>query len=179
MERVRRITHQLLGSVKQTDSTISEVNLKELLEETVALLQKEAADKGIEIIQEMGSGTGVIWTDPYKLRQVLINIINNAVHATPAGGKVTATIETLDDQVAIHITDTGRGIPREHLEKIFEPFFSTKPPGEGTGLGLFVSRSIIDKLGGKIDVESRLGQGTRFCIGLPRHPDVTGNLDKQ
>lgn len=179
VERVRRITHQLLGSVKQTDSTISEVNLKELVEETLALLQKEAADKGIEIIQEMGSGSGVIWTDPYKLRQVLINIINNAVHATETGGGITVTIKTFHEQVAIHITDTGRGIPREHLEKIFDPFFSTKPPGEGTGLGLFVSRSIIDKLGGKIDLESRLGQGTRFCIKLPRHPDVKGDLDKQ
>jgi two-component system, NtrC family, sensor kinase len=178
VERIRRITHQLLGSVKQTDSTISEVHLKELVEETMAFLQKEAADKGIHIIQEMGSGTDVIWTDPYKLRQVLINIINNAVHATDAGGSITATIETFDEQVAIHITDTGKGIPREHLEKIFEPFFSTKPPGEGTGLGLFVSRSIIDKLGGKIDVESRLGEGTRFSIRLPRHPHVKSDLGK-
>jgi len=178
VERVRRITHQLLGSVKQTDSTISEVDLKELLEETVAFLQKEAADKGVHIIQKMGSGSGVIWTDPYKLRQVLINIINNAVHATQTGGEITATIETFDEQVAIHITDTGKGIPREHLEKIFEPFFSTKPPGEGTGLGLFVSRSIIDKLGGRIDVESWLGQGTRFSIRLPRHPHVKSDLDK-
>jgi two-component system, NtrC family, sensor kinase len=178
VERIRRITHQLLGSVKQTDSTISEVHLKELVEETMAFLQKEAADKGIHIIQEMGSGTDVIWTDPYKLRQVLINIISNAVHATDAGGSITATIETFDEQVAIHITDTGKGIPREHLEKIFEPFFSTKPPGEGTGLGLFVSRSIIDKLGGKIDVESRLGKGTRFSIRLPRHPHVKSDLGK-
>lgn len=178
VERIRRITHQLLGSVKQTDSTISEVNLEELVEETVALHQKDAADKVIEIFQE-DPGTAVIWTDPYKLRQVLINIINNAVHATDARGKITATIEALDDQVTLHITDTGRGIPREHLEKIFEPFFSTKPPGEGTGLGLFVSRSIIDKLGGKINVESRLGEGTRFSIRLPRHPDVKGNSDKQ
>ncbi len=177
VERVRRITHQLLGSVKQTDSTISEVNLKELVEETVALHQKEAGDKGIEIFQT-ASGSGVIWTDPYKLRQVLINIINNAVHATDAGGKITATIEDFEDQVTLHITDTGRGIPREHLKKIFEPFFSTKPPGEGTGLGLFVSCSIIDKLGGKIDVESRLGQGTRFSIRLPRHPDVKSDSGK-
>ncbi|MCF8127440.1 MAG: response regulator [Deltaproteobacteria bacterium] len=179
VERARRITHQLLESVKQTDSTISEVNLKELLAETVALHQKEATDKDLKIIQEMGAESDIIWTDPYKLRQVLINIISNAVHATESGGRITAKIEAFDDDVAIHITDTGPGIPREHLEKIFEPFFSTKPPGEGTGLGLFVSRSIINKLGGEMNVESRLGEGTRFCIKLPKHPQVKSDLDKQ
>jgi signal transduction histidine kinase len=74
--------------------------------------------------------------------------------------------------VAFTVQDTGQGIPKENLSRIFEPFFSTKPPGEGTGLGLFVTRSIIEKLGGDIDVESELGHGTRFCFRLPAHPDM-------
>ncbi len=179
VERARRITHQLLGTVKQTDSTLSEVDLKELVDETVGLLHKEAVNKGVEIIQEIDPAIYSIWTDPYKLRQVLINLITNAVHATGSGGKVTATIEPVDDRVALIIQDTGQGIPKEHLKKIFEPFFSTKPPGEGTGLGLFVTRSIIEKLGGEMEVESRLGQGARFCVKLPRYPDAQSVLDKR
>lgn len=167
VERARRITHQLLGSVKQSDSTFSEVDLKKLLQETVVLIQKEADNKEIEIVQKIDPGTGIMWTDPYKLRQVLINILTNAIHATEPGGRITLTSTLGDNQVGLTIRDTGKGIPREHLKKIFEPFFSTKPPGEGTGLGLFVTRSIIDKLGGQIEVESRLGVGTRFRITLP------------
>jgi len=179
VERAKRITLQLLGSVKQTDSTLSEVDLKELMDETVGLLHKEAASKDIEIVQLIDPALRTIWTDPYKLRQVLINLITNAVHATGPGGKITATIEPVGDRVALTIQDTGRGIPREHLKKIFEPFFSTKPPGEGTGLGLFVTRSIIEKLGGEMDLESQLGQGTRFCIRLPKCADAEGTLNKQ
>ena len=179
VERAKRITLQLLGSVKQTDSTLSEVDLKELMDETVDLLHKEAANKDIEIVQLIDPSLRTIWTDPYKLRQVLINLITNAVHATGPGGKITATLEPVGDRVALTIKDTGRGIPREHLKKIFEPFFSTKPPGEGTGLGLFVTRNIIEKLGGEMDVESQLGQGTRFCIRLPKCADAEGTLNKQ
>ncbi|MBW2709769.1 MAG: hybrid sensor histidine kinase/response regulator, partial [Deltaproteobacteria bacterium] len=179
VERARRITHQLLGTVKQNDSTLAEVDLKELMDETVGLLRKEAVNKNVEIVQEVDPAVHSIWTDPYKLRQVLINIITNAIHATGSGGKITATLKPVDDWVALTIQDTGQGIPREHLKKIFEPFFSTKPPGEGTGLGLFVTRSILDKLGGKMDVESRLGQGASFCIKLPRYPDGEVVLDKR
>lgn len=176
VDRAKRITHQLLASVKQTDSTLSEVDLRELVDETVGLLHKEALNKDVEIVQEIDPAIHTLWTDPYKLRQVLINLITNAIHATGSGGRITARLEPVDDQVALTIQDTGRGIPKEHLEKIFEPFFSTKPPGEGTGLGLFVTRSIIEKLGGEMDVESRLGQGTRFYIKLPRYSDGEGGL---
>ncbi len=179
VERARRITHQLLGTVKQTDSTLSEVDLKELVDETVGLLQKEAINKDVKIIQEIDPAICAIWTDPYKLRQVLINIITNAIYATGSGGKITITLEPIDDRVALTVQDTGQGIPKEHLEKIFEPFFSTKPPGEGTGLGLFVTRSIIEKLGGEMDVESQFGRGTRFFIKLPRYPDAEGALDER
>lgn len=176
VERARRITHQLLGSVKQTDSASSEVDLRKLLEETVVLIQKEVDNKGVEIVQAVDPGLGELWTDPYKLRQVLINILTNALHATGPGDTITVTIKPVENRIVLTIEDTGQGIPTEHLKKIFEPFFSTKPPGEGTGLGLFVTRSIIDKLGGEMDVESRLGLGTRFCIELPTYPDTDGDL---
>ena len=76
-------------------------------------------------------------------------------------------VESTANGVSIVVSDTGSGIPKEHLEKIFEPFFSTKAPGEGTGLGLFVTREIVEKLGGTVEVMSRIGQDTRFTVYIP------------
>ena len=170
IERARKITHHLLGLVRKGASVVSEVDLKTLLEEAVVLIQRDARNKGIEIVISPESPSCVIWSDPYPLRQVLINLLTNAIHATGAGGKITLSLEDMAEEVMLAVVDTGHGIPKENVEKIFEPFFSTKAPGEGTGLGLFVSRGIIEKLGGAIRVESKLGQGTRFTIRLPKGP---------
>jgi signal transduction histidine kinase len=168
VDRAKRITHQLLGFVRKQDSAFSRVNLPELADETIGLVRKEALDKGIAMKVKAESPAGSIWSDPYQLRQVLLNLLSNAVHATGKGGSITVTIESLKDGVQLAVRDTGAGIPRENLKHIFEPFFSTKNPGEGTGLGLFVTRGILDRLGGHIDVESILGQGTAFRVWLPQ-----------
>ena len=178
IERARRITHQLLGSVKETGSTLAEININELTDEAVNLVKKEAKNKDIEVTTEIDPSAATIWNDPYKLRQILINLITNAVHATGTGGKISIILENKGDDVALTVRDTGQGIPRENLKKIFEPFFSTKPPGEGTGLGLFVCRSIIEKLGGKMEVESKIGHGTSFCIRLPKYHGIRESLGK-
>jgi len=145
------------------------------------LVTREAADRDIEIIQEMDIPENTIWSDPYQLRQVLLNLLTNAIHATGGGGRVTIRLEAIANKVALTVQDTGQGIPKENLERIFEPFFSTKPPGEGTGLGLFVARGIVEKLGGKIEVESRLGQGSSFQVRLPKYlgikRELTGSPD--
>jgi two-component system NtrC family sensor kinase len=172
VERARRITLQLLESVKQTDSLLSEVYLKELVGETADLIGKEAATKDIHISLDIGPDVKPIWTDPYKLRQVLINLLTNAVYAAGRGGAVTVIIRSTQGGITMTVQDTGQGIPRENLGRIFEPFFSTKPPGEGTGLGLFVTRSIIEKLGGEIEVKSELGKGAAFQVRLPLHPVI-------
>jgi two-component system, NtrC family, sensor kinase len=178
IERARRITHQLLGSVKETGSTLAEININELTDEAVDLVKKEAKNKDIEVTTKIDPSAATIWNDPYKLRQILINLITNAVHATGTGGKISIILEDKGDDVALTVRDTGQGIPRENLKKIFEPFFSTKPPGEGTGLGLFVCRSIIEKLGGKMEVESKIGHGTSFCIILPKYHGIKESLGK-
>jgi two-component system, NtrC family, sensor kinase len=132
------------------------------------LVEREAANKELEMKLEMEAGSDAIWSDPYRLRQVLINLLTNAIHATPSGGAITINIQGAEGGVAVSVRDTGEGIPGENLERIFEPFFSTKTPGEGTGLGLFVTRGIVEKLGGSIQLESRLGRGTGFLINLPK-----------
>ena len=172
VERARKITHQLLGSVKQTDSVNAEVDLDELAEESVNLVEKEASSKDIKINRILKNSIGPIWSDPYKLRQVFINLLTNAIHATDSGGEINIIIESFGEGVGFKVEDRGKGIPKENLKKIFEPFFSTKPPGEGTGLGLFVTRGIIEKLGGKMEVSSRLGHGTSFSIKLPKFYEI-------
>jgi len=178
VDRARRITHQLLGFAKKDDSVLVEVNLSELADEAIQLANREMANKEIEIIRETAPNTGTIWSDPYKLRQVLINLINNAIYATESGGKITIMLEAVNGEINLTVQDNGQGIPKENLDKIFEPFFSTKSPGKGTGLGLFVTRGIIEKLCGTIQVESQLGRGTRFYIKLPRYCEIKEDLDQ-
>jgi len=173
VDRARRITHKLLGFVKKNESVSSDVDLKELLSEVFELLQREALYKDIQMVQDTGDSPFIIRTDPYQLRQVLLNLVTNAIHATCAYGTITVGLkQDCDNIVVITVTDTGEGIAKENLKKIFDPFFSTKSPGQGTGLGLFVSNNIMRKLGGTIDVESRLGQGTTFFVRLPRQMKI-------
>lgn len=169
VERARRITHQLLGAARKDDCVLSEVNLGELVNDAVQLVYREAANKDIEIIQKTDLSLNAIWSYSYQLRQVLINLLTNAIHATDSGGRITISLESVGDEAALTVRDTGEGISRENLERIFEPFFTTKAPDEGTGLGLFVTRGIIEKLGGAINVESRIGHGSSFCVRLPKN----------
>ena len=172
IDRARRITHQLLGMVKKPDFIITEVNLQQLMEEAVQLINHEATGRNVAIERDMDPSLKTIFSDPYQLRQVFINLLTNALHATGPQGTITLAILDMSEQVVLKVEDTGQGIPKENLDKIFEPFFSTKSPGKGTGLGLFVTRGIVEKLGGTIEVESNIGSGTCFVITLPRHHEI-------
>jgi two-component system, NtrC family, sensor kinase len=169
IDRARCITHKLLGFVKKNESISLDVDVKELLGEVFELLHPEALFKDIQMVLDTGISPVFIQSDPYQLRQVLLNLVANAIHATGPHGIITVGLKPdSDDMLVITVTDTGEGIAKENLKKIFDPFFSTKSPGQGTGLGLFVSNNIIRKLGGTIEVESRLGQGTTFFVRVPR-----------
>jgi two-component system, NtrC family, sensor kinase len=167
IKRARRITHQLLGHVKKQDTKFCEVNLRALLDETLGLLKKELEDKNIQLKWEIPKDNHVFWSDPYKIRQVLMNLLNNAIHALKKNGTITLSTWETDD-VILEIKDDGIGIPRENLGKIFDPFFTTKSFDEGTGLGLFVVHKIISDLEGKVEVKSALGKGTSFIITFPK-----------
>jgi signal transduction histidine kinase len=167
VKRARTITHQLLGSVRKNESVLAEVNMAELAGETMQLLAGQARDKNLKMDLEAPADLAAVWIEPNQVRQILINLLGNAVHATPEGGRVWVRISAGGGGVTLEVGDTGTGIPKENLVKIFEPFFSTKTPGQGTGLGLYVSRQIVEKLGGSIDVHSRVGQGSRFVVEIP------------
>ncbi len=172
-DRARRITQQLLQVVKTQSSeavdpaNMKEVDLRKLVGECIALVELEASYKKINISLETSGETPIVQTDPYQLAQVLLNLLTNAIQATGEGGRICVAVHASQKQAEVTIQDTGCGIPKEHLDKIFEPFFSTKTAGEGTGMGLYISRNIVSKLGGKMTVESQPGKGTAFIISLP------------
>jgi len=176
--RAKRITHQLLSFVRTDDSIVAETDLGELAAEAIALVKSEAAGKDVEIVLQANPSLAAVRTDRGRLRQVLINLLTNAIAASPKGGRITVGLESGPSDAVLTVADAGPGIPEENLSRIFEPFFTTKPPGQGTGLGLFVARSIMDKLGGEIEVESRLGQGTVFRVSLPREAPAGRPVDE-
>jgi len=169
VERASRITHQLLGFVGKSEPAVTEVNLMELAEEAVQLISREAQNRDIKILLQIDPSLDPIWSNPHQIRQVLLNLLTNAIHAVNSAGTITIDAEDVGESRLITVSDTGPGIARENLAKIFEPFFTTKSPGQGTGLGLFVSRGIVEKLGGSLEVTSKIGQGARFRIRLPKH----------
>jgi signal transduction histidine kinase len=170
VKRARRITHQMLSFSRQADSMTKEFNLSELAVEVVELTRKIASEIQAEVSAACEVKDMRLWSDPYQVRQVLINLVNNGLQAAAPGGTVELIITGNEADAIAVVRDNGPGIPPENLERIFEPFFTTKPPGEGTGLGLSVSRGIIEKLGGRIEVESKLGAGAVFKVILPRKP---------
>jgi signal transduction histidine kinase len=141
--------------------------MPELLKEAIQLVSRLADKKHVTIGLETDSDDITIMSDPYKLRQVLINLLSNAVYAEHESGKISVLLLQKGHEILLAIQDHGPGIPKENKEKIFDPFFTTKKPGEGTGLGLFVTRRMVEQLRGQIEFKSEIGHGTTFFVRLP------------
>jgi signal transduction histidine kinase len=167
VDRCSTITHRLLGFAKHMDVKRDNIRLKDLLEEVLGFLGKEAHYRDIQIDFHIPDDLPPIVSDRGQLQQVFLNIINNAFMALKDQGRLDISAEQHGgDRIAVSIADNGVGIPKENLENIFEPFFTTKP-GYGTGLGLSITYGIVEKLGGQISVESEVGEGTTFTVVLP------------
>jgi signal transduction histidine kinase len=169
IDRAVRISRNFLRFARAPDAVVRTIDLGELAAEVRDLTGKMAAhsDVAIELLVNDGAVRSVA-SDPYQLRQVLLNLVTNAIQAVGPHGRVEIRVGGGPDEVRIEVCDNGPGIPEEHLERIFEPFFTTKGEGQGTGLGLAVSRGIVEKLGGCIEVENRPGEGCTFRLILPR-----------
>lgn len=172
VERARQITHQLLNFARKEEWDLREMNLAELAQDTARLAHDEAEAAGAVICLEGCDQAVNLYADPAALRRVLASLIDNAVKASAQGGRITLELTEVGDEAVIRVSDQGEGIPRENLERIFEPFFSTRPPGQGKGLGLSVSRNLIEKLGGRIEVNSQPGRGSVFELHLPKQPTL-------
>jgi signal transduction histidine kinase len=165
--RASSIVNNLLNFSRVTEARYSPVDLNRVIDDTIQLLEAQLRNTEIEVSRSYADGLPPAFGDGPKLQQVLMNLILNARDAMPHGGRLEISTEADEDSAVIEVRDTGLGIAPEHLAKIYDPFFTTKQIGKGTGLGLAVSYGIIRDHGGHIDVESKLGEGTRFQITLP------------
>jgi signal transduction histidine kinase len=171
VERCSRITRQLLSFARHLNLSIQTIRLDEVVKEVLGFLHKEAQYRSIEVLIDIAEDIPEFECDRGKLQQILLNIINNAFAALTNGGQIKIKSDKEGpDSVKIVISDNGCGIPAENLKYIFEPFFSTRMKVGGTGLGLSITYGLIQELGGKIDVKSEVGKGSRFTITLPLTP---------
>ncbi|MBO5490544.1 MAG: ATP-binding protein, partial [Desulfovibrio sp.] len=170
VKRAKGITQRMLGFGRRMNPGRTEILINNLADEAVAMLGTEAANRNIVIERRYDPQAPVILSDPSQLEQVFINIIDNAIDAMGKDGSIVIETQAQGEGVRISFTDTGPGMDEETLRRIFDPFFTTKKVGEGTGLGLAICFTILEKLGGRIDVRSEPGHGTSFTVSLPAEP---------
>jgi len=181
IQRCKRITQNLLRFSRRTKSVIEPVNINQFLSEIINLMEREARSSGIKFLTDFDENLPPVLSDPSQLQQVFLNMITNAIdaHEGKPYGSIRVITRYFPQKKGVEIVfgDTGCGIPEENLDRIFDPFFSTKPVGKGTGLGLSICYSTIKRLGGDISVRSEVGTGSEFTIFLPSEPP--GDLIKE
>lgn len=165
--RVGEIVRGLLDFARERPSVKEPLDINHAIRQTMRLISKQKQLEQIAIEQDLTEDLPKITGDENQLQQVVLNLLLNACEAMPDGGTITVSSLARDGNVLVKVTDTGCGIKREHLDEIFEPFFSTKPVGKSTGLGLSVSYGIIQQHSGTFEVESEEGRGTTVTIVLP------------
>lgn len=174
-ERCSRIIKNLLDFSRQSEATLRPVDINKVVESTLAIVGHQIALENIGVEKELGRYLPSVLGDFDQIQQALMNIMLNAAQAMPNGGKLTITTvvakglrlgNSIRDAIRIDISDTGVGIPKENLGRLFTPFFSTKEKGQGVGLGLSVVHGIIEQHHGKIEIDSDPGAGTTFSVYL-------------
>jgi signal transduction histidine kinase len=177
LERVRRIVQDLKSLSRDgTDEAWELIDLRTTLESTLNIARNEIKYKA-QVETRYGEMPEIECL-PSRLNQVFLNLLVNAGQSIVDKGRITITTGTEGDEGWVAIEDTGCGIPKDHLNRIFDPFFTTKPIGQGTGLGLSVSYAIVRKHGGRIEVDSEVGRGSRFTVRLPlRQPNKSGRAE--
>jgi len=167
-ERLNHVVEDFLRMARQQPVELRDCSIREELETIVTLVAKDAQDRGISLRLESNAEEAITRGDGEKLRQAFLNIVINALQATPSGGSVGIVLNRTESGFEISFRDSGSGIDPDNLQRIFEPFYTTKP--DGTGLGLAVTRKIIEGHGGRLDIESDVGQGTTVSVSLPGLP---------
>lgn len=187
INRVVRSIKELLSSTRQRKPNPARLPMDRLVQSVSALMEPSFVGKGVSLKVEVGGDAPMVRGDTEQLQQVLMNLMTNALAATNAGQEVRVTVGTravttdeveeqrlagepaLSTLVTVTVRDTGCGMPEEHQKRAFEPFFTTKAIGDGTGLGLFLSREIVAAHGGSLSIESEVGKGTTVVISLPSY----------
>jgi hypothetical protein len=166
-QRASGIASSLLNFARQADGDHQSVDVSGMAAETLQLFEPHLKGRRIAMVREIEAPLPSVMGNRGRLQQVLMNLLLNAVDAMPDGGTIGVRASASAGRVRLTVSDTGVGIPAEHLEKIYDPFFTTKPRGQGTGLGLSVSYGIIKEHAGTLTAESAPGEGSRFIVSLP------------
>ncbi len=176
IERMQVLTQEMLDYSRQTPPELVEASVNEVIRDTVQAFEKDAVDAGVEIVVNLAPDLPKRKIDPGGLMKSLLNLITNAVDAFEGrGGRIEISTCLKDDAILIVVSDNGKGIPRDKMARIFQPFFTTKG-SKGTGLGLSMTKKYIDDMGGHISVQSEEGRGTTFTIVFP---PTEGNLSRR
>ena len=164
LDRATKIARELLSFSSQNESDFQSTDINDVIASTLGLLgARRKAYRIIRNLNEVPSISAI----PWKLEEVFLNIIINAMDAMPEGGALAVTTKRKGDWVVAEITDTGHGISPDHLDKVLDPFFTTKEIGKGTGLGLSICFAIMESHGGKIELESHVDKGTTVSLFFP------------
>jgi signal transduction histidine kinase len=175
ISRLDYIVTQFLQAIRPSPPQMRQASLNDVVMETVGLLRPEVESRSQTIEQELMPNLPHAPLDPGQMKQVLVNLIRNAMQAMSRGGVLRIGTGALGEEVWVSISDTGGGIPHEQLNRIFEPYFTTKK--KGSGLGLMIVQRIVRAHGGRIELDSRVGQGTTFKIWLPMRERQTRLLE--
>ncbi len=167
VERARKVVHNMLGYARKMEPHLEDVDINGTIDQTISLLENYARNNNIDIQTDLSSRIPIIASDQAQLQQVFLNLISNAIDAIGKDGLIEITSRISGATVTVSVKDDGPGIPEDKQKRIFDPFFTTKEAGKGTGLGLWVSYSIIEKLGGKIGLKSETGKGAIFTVEIP------------
>jgi two-component system NtrC family sensor kinase len=165
--RARDIVRDLLDFSRQHEFSPEPADLNQVVERTVAMVRRQRGLKHVTLTEEYARDLPLVQVDVSRMKQVFLNIINNALYAMADAGALRVRTSAANEHVQVSFTDSGTGIAPENLDKIFDPFFTTKPEVSGTGLGLSVSLGIVQSHGGTIEVHSAPGQGATFTVTLP------------
>jgi two-component system, NtrC family, sensor kinase len=171
VERCGNITAKMLQFGRKTDTLLQATDVEPVLRDIGQLLERRARNSNVALVLRVAPRLPPAWLDANELEQILANLVNNAVDAMEHGGTVTISARKEGSHILLQVADTGSGILPEDLDRIFQPFFTTKPVGQGTGLGLAVVYGIVQGWGGTIQAESKLGEGTTMSIRIPLASD--------
>jgi len=172
--RCSRIIRNLLDFARQTEPMLRLVDVNQVIEQVLAMVGHQAQLQKVEVVKDFGQSLPKVMADFDQLQQIFTNLTLNAIQAMPDGGRLTLRSAAVDGEVKIDVQDTGCGISKENMGKLFTPFFTTKAKGKGVGLGLAVVHGIIERHKGRIKVQSEVGKGTTFSVYLGGHNDEKG-----
>ena len=166
--RCARIVQGILNFARENSPSYQSFDMIALINDTLGLLQHRLDTADISITVDVPAS---LWMegDPNQLQQVLVNVLLNAIHASPLQSTIALRVVANDGRVTIEVKDQGTGIAEEHIDRVFNPFFTTKVEGDGTGLGLSVSYGIVKHHGGTIRLSNAPGGGVNVVINLPMH----------